>query len=102
VLRNPRIANILDCPSISLPIWVDALHIDIRLMEAFPIRLRDVGRWHLGSGRNVLSCASLASDVSSLRAFGRAMPTLIVVFLPSAELPPFVLSRGADSIEQAG
>jgi len=40
--------------------------------------------------------------IPSLGAFGRAMPTRIVVFLPSAELPPFVLCRGAASIEPAG
>ncbi|MDA9547906.1 hypothetical protein ACM43_26370 [Bradyrhizobium sp. CCBAU 45321] len=37
-----------------------------------------------------------------LGGLGRAMRTLIVVVVPSAVLPPFLLSRGAASIEPAG
>jgi len=45
---------------------------------------------------------ALACDSSLLGAFARATPTLIVVFLGHAALPPFELSPGAAAIERAG
>jgi len=32
VLRNPRVANLLDCPSISLPLPVDGLPVGLMLI----------------------------------------------------------------------
>ncbi|MDA9450034.1 hypothetical protein XI04_05780 [Bradyrhizobium sp. CCBAU 11430] len=50
--------------------------------------------------RIALTWESFACDISLLGAFAHATP--IAVFLPSAVLPPFVLSPGAASIERAG
>jgi len=79
VLRNPRIANILDCPSISLPVPVDSL----------PVGLMLIGRWN--ADRQLLEIASCVETMlrgyrhavqpcrgkgQCLRTLGNSLPTL--------------------------